>query len=123
MPISFMQQPIFGEAEAEFVLGPLESRHQLHESITGSGDRATLSGTRSRVIEQRGALLADSQEALQAMIAVIEAQVGAGPGPLDTGQGHVYTAVFIESFRVEPSVALGPRWRSAYHVIYRELQP
>ena len=121
--ITYNAFDLFSAGPSAIDLGPLESRHAVAESPGAIGSSVVTQGTAPRRLAQRGTLVADNTEALQALINAIQAQVGAGDATLIDQHGNDWSGCLMQRFDPAPLHRLGPRYAADYEITYLQTRP
>lgn len=121
--ITYNALDLFSSGPSAIDPGPLTSRDAVAKSPGSIGATVVNQGTTPRRLTQRGTLVADNAEALQALIDTIQAQVGAGNATLTDQHGKDWHDCLMQRFDPAPFHRLGPRYAVDYEITYLQTHP
>lgn len=103
--------------------GAIEGRDAVADSPGSIGASVVSQGVAPRRLIQRGTLVADDSDALQALIDAIQDQVSAGAADLIDRHGKVWPDCLMQRFETGVFHRLGPRMATAYEITYLQTHP
>ncbi|MEX0745370.1 MAG: hypothetical protein WD118_07180 [Phycisphaeraceae bacterium] len=115
-------QALFQSGPAMCEVGGATLRHAVHEPMQGHGVHVIAQGRAGRGITQRGSLIGDTMDALQAQIAAIESYVDGTARELVDEHERRWAEVVMLSFEPATPRRLGVRWQVNYRVTYRQVR-
>jgi len=116
--ITFNGYQLFNSGPSAIDPGPLESRDALAQSPGSLGSSVINQGTTPQRLTQRGTLVADNAEALQASIDTIQSQVGSAAATLIDQHGKAWPDCLMQRFEADAFSRLGPRYAADYEITY-----
>lgn len=121
--ITFNGLELFSSGPSAIDPGPLESRDALADSPGAIGTSVITQGTSPRRLAQRGTLVADNADAMQALLDAIQSQVGTGTATLTDQHGKAWADCLMQRFETEALHRLGPRYAADYEITYLQTNP
>ena len=116
--ITFNGLQLFASGPSTIDPGPLESRDALAGSPGSIGTSVITQGTTPQRLTQRGTLVADDTEAMQARIDAVQSQVGIGTATLVDQHDKAWPDCLMQRFEAEAFRRLGPRYAVDYEITY-----
>lgn len=121
--ITYNAQDLFSSGPGAIDPGPYESRDAVADTPGTIGASVINQGTAPRRLTQRGTLVADSAEALQALIDTIQNHVGAGSATLTDEHGKDWPDCLMQRIESAAFHRLGPRYAVDYEITYLQACP
>lgn len=121
--ITYNSLDLFTSGPSLIEPGPLTGRDAVADTPGAIGASVLTQGIAPRKLAQRGTLVADDVESLQALINAIQEQVGAGTAELIDMYGKAWRDCLMQSFEPEPFHRLGPRVAAHYEITYLQTHP
>ena len=119
---SYGDENLFGTGPHTFDVGPASLRHSLDEASGWDGAAVQSGGQQARRITQRGTLLGDTVEAIEAQRDAIQAVMDGQPRELIDDLGRRWDAVVLVDFQPEALAPVGTRWRLDYAAEYVQVR-
>lgn len=121
--ITYNALDLFSTGPSAIEPGPLQGRDAIADSPNAIGASAITQGTQPRKLTQRGTLVADDPEAMQALTDAIQAQIGAGAFELIDQHAKAWPDCLMQRFEPGALNRLGPRVAADYEITYLQTHP
>lgn len=116
--ITYKHLDLFSSGPSTIECGPVLDQQSILDSLSPTESDALTPGFKPRLIKQRGTLIADTPQALQALINAIDAEVDRGAETLSEDGLQTWNGCVLRNFSHAPRCRLGPRYAVAYAVTY-----
>lgn len=123
MVITYNALDLFSSGPSSIEPGPLQGREAIVDSPGTMGSTVITQGTVPRTLTQRGTLVADDPDAMQALIHAIQKQVGVGTAELIDQHAKLWPDCLLQCFEHNPLHRLGPRIAADYVITYLQTYP
>lgn len=121
--ITYNGMDLFSSGPSAIDPGPNETRDAAASAPGAVGATVVTQGLLPRKLVQRGTLVADDAEALQALIDSIQQQLGTATATLIDQHGKAWSDCLMRQLEYDLFSRIGPRISTNYEITYLQTHP